>query len=91
PKADAAQDRRAAAGKRAEIGPLRKRVSQAETQIARLMRELEKIDAALADGDLFAREPAKAATLAKARSDTASALAAAEEEWLAASAAVETA
>jgi ATP-binding cassette subfamily F protein 3 len=38
---------------------------------------------------LFARDPAKAAQLAKARSDAADALARAEEEWLAASGAYE--
>jgi ATP-binding cassette, subfamily F, member 3 len=40
---------------------------------------------------LFARDPAKAATLAKARADHASALAKAEEDWLEASALEETA
>jgi ATP-binding cassette subfamily F protein 3 len=49
------------------------------------------LDAKLADGDLFARDAAKAAMLAKARADAAAALAVAEEEWLAASAALETA
>jgi len=49
----------------------------------------EKLDAALADGQLYAREPAKAAALAKARSENASALAKAEEDWLAAGAALE--
>ena len=91
PKSNTAGDRRTAAEKRAELGPLRKRVSQAEAEIVRLTRELEKIDAALAEGDLFAREPAKAAALAKTRAETAHALTAAEEEWLAASAAMETA
>ena len=40
---------------------------------------------------LFAREPAKAAAIAKARSENASALAKAEEDWLAAGAALEAA
>ncbi len=88
-KSDRAQARRLAAEKRAETAPLRRRVSLAEADIARLAAQLEKIDAALAQGDLFAREPAKAAALAKARTDTAAALAMAEEEWLAASAAIE--
>ena len=71
--------------------PLRKRVEQAEAEVTRLTRELEKVDAALADGGLFTREPAKAAALAKARSDNANALAKAEEDWLAAGAALEAA
>jgi len=91
PRADPAQTRRAAADRRAETASLRKRVSHAEAEIARLTRELEKIDAALAESDLFARAPSKAAALSKARSETASALAKMEEEWLAASAAAATA
>ncbi|HEX5510051.1 MAG TPA: ABC-F family ATP-binding cassette domain-containing protein [Pseudolabrys sp.] len=90
-QSDPAQVRRAAAEKRARTAPLRKRVVRAETAIARITAELEKIDAALADGNLFAREPAKAAALAKARSDASAALAAAEEDWIAASTAIETA
>jgi len=83
--------RRAAAEKRVETAPLRRRVARAEAEIARLTRELARLDTKLADGDLFAREAAKAAALAKARADTAAALHAAEEEWLAASSALETA
>jgi ATP-binding cassette, subfamily F, member 3 len=86
---DRAQIRRAAAEKRAETAPLRKRVQKAESEIAQLTKELEKLDTALAEGSLFAQDPAKAAVLAKARADAASALAAAEEEWLAASEALE--
>jgi len=70
---------------------LRKRVQKAEADIARLTKELEKLDAALADGGLFARDTAKAASMAKARAETATALAAAEEEWLEASHALESA
>jgi len=83
--------RRAAAEKRAETAPLRQRVKQAEEQIARLTKKLADIDGKLADGALFTRDPAKAAELAKARAQTADALHAAEEEWLAASSALETA
>ncbi len=71
--------------------PLRKKVEQAEAEVARLTREIEKLDAALADGQLFTRDPAKAATIAKARSENASALARAEEDWLSAGAALEAA
>ena len=71
--------------------PLRQRVERAEAEVTRLTREIEKLDAALADGELFAREPAKAAAIAKTRSDNARALAKAEEDWLAAGAALEAA
>ena len=57
------------AGRRAETAPLRQRVARAEAEIARLTREIETLDATLADGALFARDPAKAAALAKTRAD----------------------
>ena len=83
--------RRAAAEKRAETAPLRERIRRAEADITRLTRTLGGLDQQLADGELFTRDPAQAASLAKARSDAARALAAAEEEWLAASQALQTA
>jgi ATP-binding cassette, subfamily F, member 3 len=78
------ETRRAAAEKRAELAPLRNRIAAADKTIARLTKEIARIDAELAS-DLFARDPGKATALAKARSDAAAALAAAEEEWLVAS------
>jgi len=90
-QSDRAQARKAAADKRVETAPLRKRVQKAEADMARLTKELEKLDATLADGGLFTRDAAKAAMVAKARADAASALAAAEEEWLSASHALESA
>jgi ATP-binding cassette subfamily F protein 3 len=81
--------RRNAADRRAESAALRQQAGRAEAEIARLAREVAKLDAALADGGLFARDPAKAAALSKSRAEAAAALAKAEEEWLAASAAYE--
>jgi ATP-binding cassette, subfamily F, member 3 len=71
--------------------PLRERVNKAEAEMTRLTREIEKLDAALADGTLFTRDPAKAAVMAKSRAECADALAKAEEDWLAAGAALEAA
>jgi len=88
---DPVQARRAAADKRAETAPLRKRVAQAETELANLTRQLAKLDVTLSDGTLFARDPARAAEVSKTRANVVAAIAAAEEEWLAASAALETA
>ncbi len=88
---DPVQTRRTAADKRVETAPLRKRISQAEVVIAQLTRQLGKLDNTLADGELFAREPARAAELSKTRANVVAAIAKAEEEWLAASAALETA
>ncbi len=88
---DRSDVRRAAAEKRAQTAPLRQRVAKAETEIAQLTRQLRKLDVTLADGDLFARDPARAADLSKTRANVVAAIAAAEEEWLAASSAIETA
>jgi ATP-binding cassette subfamily F protein 3 len=85
-RASRADMRRAAAEKRAELAPLRRRIVEAEATIARLDAEIARIDAMLAGSALFARDPAKAAALAKARADAAVALATAEEQWLEASA-----
>jgi ATP-binding cassette subfamily F protein 3 len=78
--------RRAAAGKRVELAPLRRRIAEAEADVARLTAEITRIDTALAEPGLFDRDPSKAAALAKARAAHAGALARAEEEWLEASA-----
>jgi ATP-binding cassette, subfamily F, member 3 len=86
PRGGRAEIRRAAAEKRIELAPLRRRITAAETAVARLTAEIARIDTALAESGLFARDPAKAAALAKARADHAAALAKAEEEWLEASA-----
>jgi ATP-binding cassette subfamily F protein 3 len=91
PRPDPAAARRAAAEKRAETAPLRKRVAKAEVELAQLTRQLHKLDATLADGDLFARDPTRAADLSKTRANVMDAIAAAEEEWLVASAALESA
>ena len=83
--------RRAAAEKRTELAPLRRRIAEAETAVKRLGGEIAAIDVALAEPGLFARDPARAAVLAKGRADAAAALARAEDDWLDASAAFESA
>jgi len=80
--------RRAAAEKREELKPLKRRIDAAEKTVAKLTADIAAIDAQLAD-DLFARDPAKATALSKSRAEASSALACAEEDWLAASAAYE--
>ena len=90
PRSDPSEVRRAAADKRAQTAPLRKRISQAEVLIAQLTRQLHKLDTTLGDGALFASDPARAAELSKTRAQVVAAIAKAEEEWLAASAALET-
>jgi ATP-binding cassette subfamily F protein 3 len=87
----AAADRKPPPARRADAKPLRQRIARAEAEIARLNGEIEKLDAALADGGLFERDPSKAAAIARTRSERAAALAKAEEDWLAAGAALEAA
>ncbi|GGI27000.1 ABC-F family ATP-binding cassette domain-containing protein [Bradyrhizobium guangdongense] len=67
-------------------GSLKKRIAEAETEIARVTEIIAKIDTALALPDIFTRDPKQAAQLSKARANAADALARAEEQWLEASA-----
>ncbi len=83
--------RRAAAQLRIELAPLRRRIADAEAVVAKLNGEIARIDTALADAGLFARDPAKATQLSKDRSNAVNALARAEDDWLAASEALEAA
>ncbi len=67
-------------------GSLKKRIADAEAEIARVTEIIAKIDTALALPDIFSRDPKQAAQLSKARANAADALARAEEQWLEASA-----
>jgi len=87
---DAARDKPARA-KSGKQKPLRQKITDAENEIARITGIIAKIDAALALPDLFARDPVQAAQLARARTGAAVALARAEDQWLAASAAYDAA
>jgi ATP-binding cassette subfamily F protein 3 len=84
-KVSRTDQRRAAAEKREELKPLKRRIDAAEKQVNKLTADIEKMDAELAS-DLFARDPAKATALSKSRAEAANALATAEEDWLSASA-----
>jgi ATP-binding cassette subfamily F protein 3 len=87
-RASRTDQRRAAAEKREELKPLKRRIDAAEKAVAKLTGEIATIDAQLAT-DLFARDPAKATALSKSRAEAAAALARAEEDWLLASSAYE--
>ena len=84
-------ERRAAAERRVALAPLRKRLEAVEKRMAKLHDVIGKVDAALADGSAFQRDPAKATGLARMRAEAAEALAAVEEEWLALSGELEAA
>ncbi|MXN64476.1 ATP-binding cassette domain-containing protein [Stappia sp. GBMRC 2046] len=78
-----AQDRRReAAERRAQLAPLRKEITTCEKEMEKLQALISKCDSALADADLYARDPAKATKLAKDRSDAEKKLAETEERWL---------
>ena len=77
-----AEQRRAAASKRAQLKPLAQKIKDAEADVARLTVSLQRIDAVLADPQLYARDPARAAALSKERAEATLALSAAEESWL---------
>ena len=90
-KATKEDTRRSNAEKRAQLKPLKDKVTAAEHQIATLTAELAKLDKTLSDPLLFSRDPAKATSVSKKRADAARKLEAAEKSWLAATEAYESA
>jgi ATP-binding cassette subfamily F protein 3 len=93
PEAKASKEdaRRSNAEKRAQLKPLKDKVTAAESQIATLTAELAKLDKTLSDPLLFSKDPAKATSVSKKRADAARKLEAAEKSWLAATEAYESA
>lgn len=89
--ANRANQRRAAAERRAELAPLKKAMDAAEREVASLSAEIARLDTLLADTDLYARDPAAAQKAAQTRGGLAKRLADAEDQWLAAGEAYEAA
>ncbi|MFN3743273.1 MAG: ABC-F family ATP-binding cassette domain-containing protein [Hyphomicrobiaceae bacterium] len=89
-KSARADQRREAAARRAGTAPLRRAVQAAEKTLEALTAKRAEIDAALADPRAY-DDPAKAQRLSIARAEVSRQLVAAEEAWLAASAALEAA
>ena len=88
-KADAAQEqvnkaeqRKAAADKRASLAPLKKKINEIEALTKKLESLIQGLDKELADPVLYERSPAKAAEKARQRGEAAAKLSAAEEQWL---------
>ncbi len=90
-KAEKAEERRRAAERRAAAAPIRKRLHALEIRIDKLGTAIKKIDAAMSGGRAYAEDAAKARDLARMRGEAASALASAEDEWLALSGEMEAA
>jgi ATP-binding cassette, subfamily F, member 3 len=82
PTASKIDERRAAAERRVALAPLRRKLEALESRMAKLTDVIGKVDAALADGTAFQKDPAKATELSKMRAEAAATLASAEEEWL---------
>jgi ATP-binding cassette subfamily F protein 3 len=91
PKLTKAEERKAAADRRTQLAPLKKAVEDADKRVAKLQAEAAKLDAALNAPDLYAQEPAKVTALSKQRSEVQRQLNAAEEQWLEATEAYESA
>jgi len=83
------EERRAAAERRIAMAPLRKRLEALEARMAKLSDVIAKVDAALADGSAFQKDPTKASELARMRAEAADALSSVEEEWLEVSSEIE--
>jgi ATP-binding cassette subfamily F protein 3 len=90
-KASRADQRREAAERRAQLAPLKKAVQVAEKRLETLTAELARLDAALADAGLYQKDPTRAQALVLERGLKAKALGEAEEAWLAATEAFESA
>ena len=86
-----AEQRRAAADRRASLAPLKKAMQTAENKVERITSEIAKLDALLADPELYVRDAAKAQSIGIERGQLVKRLGTAEEEWLAASEAYESA
>ena len=85
PKLTKAEERKAAADRRAQVTPLKRAMDEAEKRVAKLQGEVAKLDAALNTPDLYEKEPARAMTLTKQRGEAKKQLDAAEVAWLEAS------
>jgi ATP-binding cassette subfamily F protein 3 len=74
--------RREAAQRREAEAPLRRKIKDCEKLIDKLRKEIEALDAELAEPDLYATDPDRAAILARTRSERVHDFARAESDWL---------
>jgi ATP-binding cassette, subfamily F, member 3 len=81
--------RRAAAERRRELEPLRRRVQAAEQRVAALTKDLAAIDVALADPATYSANGTEVPELLRRQADLRSVLQRAETDWLAATEALE--
>jgi ATP-binding cassette subfamily F protein 3 len=84
-------NRRSAAEIRAQLAPLRKAVEAAELEVNKITKEVAVLDRKLEDPELYSGPAPKITALQTERGNASLRLAAAEEKWLEASAALEAA
>ncbi|MGO8521402.1 ABC transporter ATP-binding protein, partial [Rhizobium ruizarguesonis] len=70
------------AERRASLTPLRKKINEIDSLTAKLEKQIQALDAELADPVLSEKTPTKSAEKAKQRGEAAAKLAAAEEDCL---------
>jgi ATP-binding cassette subfamily F protein 3 len=88
-KAKRNDQRRAAAGRRADLAPLKKAMLAAEKHVEKLSKEIAELDAVLADAEVYTTDPVRAQNAAQQRGLATKQLADAENSWLAATDAYE--
>src|SRR5690606_34501657 len=81
-KASKADKRRESAARRAALEPVAKEIKATEGLIERTRKRIVAIEQQLADPVLYEKEPSKATSLAKERSDLSNALDRHENKWL---------
>ena len=86
---DRKQSRQEAAARRAELAPLKKKISDAENKMKRLKTEIDKVDAQLADPKVYDGPPDRLIALGKDKARFGSDLEMLEESWLELSAELE--
>ncbi|MEO4044448.1 ABC-F family ATP-binding cassette domain-containing protein [Hoeflea sp. CAU 1731] len=74
--------RKAAADRRKQLAPLRRKIKEIESLTERLEIQIQKLDAELADPTIYDRSPGLAADKARERNQAQRSLSSAEEEWL---------
>ncbi len=86
---DRKQSRQEAAARRAELAPLKKKISDAENKMNRLRTEIDKIEAQLNDPKVYNGPPDKLIALGKDKARYGNEIEALEESWLELSAELE--
>jgi len=86
---DRKQSRQEAAARRAELAPLKKQISDDENKMIRLKTEIDKIEAHLADPQVYNGPPDRLIALGKDKARFGADLEALEEKWLELSAELE--